>query len=103
MAKRRCRDCFWAVLFILFWVGQLIIGIYASQVGNAESLIYGVDYEGNLCGVKNPTRDLTNYPYLFYFEAVSDANYSTPPDPTRPRRLLIHVFSPSFFYFNKQP
>lgn len=47
---------------------MLVVGIYASQVGNANALLFGTDYEGNVCGSKSGTRDLSSKPNLFNFE-----------------------------------
>merc|ERR1719506_1445618 len=52
---RKCTDCYCCVLYIVFlalWVG--VAGI-AAHFGNVYSLVYGRDYQDNICGVYNPT------------------------------------------------
>ena len=37
-------------------------------------LLYGVDSEGNLCGINNPTRDLTGSTHLVFFDPLDPFN-----------------------------
>eukprot|EP01112_Ceratiomyxa_fruticulosa_P004281 TRINITY_DN1474_c0_g5_i1.p1 TRINITY_DN1474_c0_g5~~TRINITY_DN1474_c0_g5_i1.p1 ORF type:complete len:633 (+),score=82.74 TRINITY_DN1474_c0_g5_i1:275-2173(+) len=72
---RKCRDIFFLILFILFCGGMGLIAYFAILNGNPYMLIYGVDDQGNICGidnikngriVTNNSRDLTDYKYLYY-------------------------------------
>lgn len=74
VSKRKCRDIFWGILFILYWVGMFILSGFAISKGNVNILLYGVDSEGNTCGQTNSPggRDLTGLNYLYYF------NYTDP-------------------------
>jgi len=47
---RKCRDVFWLILFIAYWVGMGMVAILAFQNGDAARLLYGVDSHGNQCG-----------------------------------------------------
>jgi len=47
--KRKCRDALGCILFLAFWVGMLIIGGIAITVGQWQRLLYGTDYQGNVC------------------------------------------------------
>lgn len=48
--ERKCRDVFWLLLFIAYWVGMVIVAISAVQYGDAARLLYAVDAHGNQCG-----------------------------------------------------
>jgi hypothetical protein len=75
---RRPRDIPFVVLFILMWVGLIILAIYAYEFGDISRLYYPVDHTGNRCGVDNTKTtdegwnsdntkyDLRSRPYLFY-------------------------------------
>lgn len=68
---RSCRDLFFALLFLLFWVGMIIIAVYAWSTGDPRVLVYGLDYEGNLCDKDNaaksrPGRDLRGYTFRYW-------------------------------------
>ena len=48
--QRRCRDALCCSLFLLFWVGMIVIGGFAYYYGNPLRLVYGTDYQGTTCG-----------------------------------------------------
>jgi len=48
--ERHCTDVLFLLAFLAFWVGALVIAILAFQNGDPEVLLYGLDYQGNLCG-----------------------------------------------------
>jgi hypothetical protein len=50
-AQRKCRDTLCCLLFILFWIGMLVIAIVGFHYGSPRRLLYGTDYEGKTCGV----------------------------------------------------
>uniref|UniRef100_K3WN71 Choline transporter-like protein n=1 Tax=Globisporangium ultimum (strain ATCC 200006 / CBS 805.95 / DAOM BR144) TaxID=431595 RepID=K3WN71_GLOUD len=70
--NRKCTDILFFLLFILFWVGMIIIAAVGYQNGEPKRLIYGTDWMGRTCGVKAdasgsiPAYDLTDYKYLIY-------------------------------------
>jgi len=47
---RGCTDVFCCVLFVLFWIGMLVVASIAFANGDAKRLLYGTDYNGNTCG-----------------------------------------------------
>ncbi|KAF4130285.1 Plasma-membrane choline transporter [Phytophthora infestans] len=49
-SQRKCRDGICCVVFIVYWIGMIIVAIVALQTGEPLSLIYGKDYNGNVCG-----------------------------------------------------
>ncbi|KCV68791.1 hypothetical protein H696_04210 [Fonticula alba] len=71
--KRRCRDVFWGLLFILYWAGMAVLGYFAYKHGDPNRLIYGIDYEGNVCGNVDTFTgvDNTARPFLQYLELPS--------------------------------
>lgn len=80
VAQRKCQDIFWLILFVLFWVGMFAIGGIGITKGDANRLQYGVDTEGNWCGVNNvlaPVRDNTNASQLYFFISPTSANASS--------------------------
>ncbi|ORZ33107.1 plasma-membrane choline transporter-domain-containing protein [Catenaria anguillulae PL171] len=77
-AGRSCRDVFFMILFLLFWVGMVVIAVLAFRNGDFNRLTHGVDSWGNLCGSMNPAVngiaafDATNKPYLHYMNPLVD-------------------------------
>eukprot|EP00761_Pharyngomonas_kirbyi_P011687 gb/GECH01011713.1/.p1 GENE.gb/GECH01011713.1/~~gb/GECH01011713.1/.p1 ORF type:complete len:675 (+),score=74.61 gb/GECH01011713.1/:1-2025(+) len=67
-SKRGCTDILCLILFVLFWIGMVIIAGFGFAMGDPTRLVYPSDYEGNLCGYPNDGegRNLTERPYLFY-------------------------------------
>jgi len=67
---RKCRDVFWLILFVLFWIGMFVIAGFSFKYGNMDRLRYGSDSFGNLCGTKNSgfdgAIDATGLPNLHY-------------------------------------
>ena len=51
-AGRTSRDVLFALFFILWSIGDLVIAIVGFQQGSPQALIYGLDYAGNVCGRK---------------------------------------------------
>ena len=63
-SKRKCRDCFCCSLFLVFWVGMLVVGVIGLKFGNWMRLVYGTDYKGQTCGSDAEVKSmpLTVYP-----------------------------------------
>ncbi|CAD5113685.1 DgyrCDS2846 [Dimorphilus gyrociliatus] len=66
---RGCTDIICCLLFIIFVLGMVAVSI----LGNPKLLLYPTDSDGNLCGYKSATRDLSDKPYLFYFDMLACA------------------------------
>lgn len=83
---RVCTDCCCVPIFLLFWVGMIIIGAIAFLYGNPASLIEPVDWEQNMCGWKKGEGNRNNYdlsgePFLWYpirldLDIVKTVNYA---------------------------
>ena len=51
--NRKCRDVGCCLIFIIFWVLMIAIGIVAIVLGKPAKLLYGVDHSGDICGINN--------------------------------------------------
>eukprot|EP00732_Lithocolla_globosa_P002669 Lithocolla_globosa_v1_NODE_1836_length_2305_cov_1.876444.p1 type:complete len:426 gc:universal NODE_1836_length_2305_cov_1.876444:183-1460(+) len=72
--KRSCQDIFWLLLFIIFWIGFIVVGYFAGTKGDPKKLIFGLDSENALCGVDHTAsggRDLSTMPFVYYFEPLN--------------------------------
>ena len=49
------------MLFAAFWGGVIAIAGVAFHQGNPAVLLYGLDYDGNVCGKKQPGANLLPY------------------------------------------
>ena len=69
--ERGCTDILFCLIFIAFIVGMVVVGILGFTKGNPNLLIYPYDENGKACGL-----DYKNYPYLYYYNAVSSLSFS---------------------------
>ncbi|KNA06868.1 hypothetical protein SOVF_177090 [Spinacia oleracea] len=56
--NRKCRDVVFLVIFAAFLVAMIVNSSFGFNKGNPKRLVYGLDYEGNLCGDKDAHRNL---------------------------------------------
>lgn len=63
--KRGCTDILFLIIFVLFWIGMVVVAGFALAMGNPLRLAYPTDYEGNMCG-RMGNRNLTDRPYLYF-------------------------------------
>jgi len=49
-SHRGCKDLLCTLAFVAFWAGMVIIAIVGFAKGDAFRLLYGVDYNGDVCG-----------------------------------------------------
>jgi len=78
LKDRGCTDIICLLVFIVFFAGMAVLAYFAFQYGDPWRIINGYDSFGNTCGSNNTAvegldaslngRDLTDYPYLFYFD-----------------------------------
>lgn len=47
---RKCRDLSCSACFLIFWIGYIVLGSFGLYYGRPSTFVYGVDYEGNICG-----------------------------------------------------
>nr|CCA18518.1 choline transporterlike protein putative [Albugo laibachii Nc14] len=83
--KRKCTDTFFLFLFLLFWIGMIIIAAIGYKKGNPKRLMYGSDWLGRTCGTSQPETsthippyDFTNYKYLMYPRLSKDLAMQSP-------------------------
>ncbi|OQR93079.1 choline transporter-like protein [Achlya hypogyna] len=64
-STRKCRDVLCCLLFVVFWIGMIILAILGLTNGSPESLIYGTDFNGTVCGTgSTSSQSLTYYPRM---------------------------------------
>jgi len=63
--KRRCTDIFFLLLIILHWFALTGIGIYSIIEGDYKTVIYPMDYSGNICGTNYGDIDMVEFPFLY--------------------------------------
>jgi solute carrier family 44 (choline transporter-like protein), member 2/4/5 len=93
--ERKCRDVLCCGMFALFWVGMIVIAGIAFDNGNPSRLLYGTDYQGNVCG----TGDYKDMKYITYPRTTEDflINVGKSPDemkvrkPTPPHPRVLKV------------
>ncbi|XP_055335159.1 choline transporter-like protein 2 isoform X2 [Paramacrobiotus metropolitanus] len=66
--KRSCTDVICLILLLAFIGGWGVVAYFAFANGNWDRLLYPTDSRGRICGRQNGDVDLTNRPYLFYFD-----------------------------------
>ncbi|ETW09874.1 hypothetical protein H310_00321 [Aphanomyces invadans] len=96
-SNRKCTDILCTLLFVVFWIGMIVISVIAFTRGKPERLAYGMDFKGRICGTSGSTPgissvpyDLTAYKYLAYPRLAQDLNaMAIDPDfsPTDPSNL----------------
>lgn len=76
--ERGCTDVFCCFLFLVFTVGWGVVAGIGFLWGDAERLILPTDTAGRLCGgSRGQSYNLTNQPYLYYFDITKCISYST--------------------------
>ncbi|XP_071837695.1 choline transporter-like protein 1 isoform X3 [Apostichopus japonicus] len=74
--KRGCTDCICCLVFIVFWIGMIVIAGYSLAYGNVLRLVYGYDSYGNVCSQKNEKienitqsgMDMSDRPFVFFMD-----------------------------------
>jgi hypothetical protein len=57
-AGRSPRDILCALFFLCFCIGDLVIALVGFSQGQPSALIYGLDFDGQVCGRNNQARAL---------------------------------------------
>ncbi|KAJ0409344.1 hypothetical protein ATCC90586_000581 [Pythium insidiosum] len=64
-SKRKCRDVLCCLLFIVYWLGMIVVAAIGLNAGQPLTLVYGRDYNGTTCGTGDMAgRQLTAFPRL---------------------------------------
>ena len=71
--ERRCRDRPWLCVFLLYWVGMMMISTCAVHEGDSKRLVQGMDDDDQLCGeysslsgLSQQQHDLESRPYVYF-------------------------------------
>lgn len=76
--ERVCRDVFFLIAFVAFWVGMLVVAGIGFSKGDPSVLVFGLDYQGNLCGKKNDGGlNLEGFDYRYWPNSQEIANAGT--------------------------
>ncbi|XP_038045562.1 choline transporter-like protein 2 [Patiria miniata] len=65
--NRSCTDIICCILFIVFFIGMIVVGGIGWIQGDPLTLIYATDSMGNVCG---KSTGYENKPNLFYFDLL---------------------------------
>uniref|UniRef100_A0A8C3YF87 Choline transporter-like protein n=1 Tax=Catagonus wagneri TaxID=51154 RepID=A0A8C3YF87_9CETA len=66
---RNCTDVLCCMIFILFIIGYILLGLVAWVNGDPRRVAYPTDSQGHFCGQKNTPNE--NKTILFYFNLLS--------------------------------
>lgn len=65
---RKCRDILCCFIFVVFWLGMVVVATLGMKNGNPKKLVFGTDYIGGICGVD----ELEHLPKIFYPEMADN-------------------------------
>uniref|UniRef100_A0A8C8ZVC7 Choline transporter-like protein n=1 Tax=Prolemur simus TaxID=1328070 RepID=A0A8C8ZVC7_PROSS len=74
VADRNCTDVLCCMIFLLFIIGYILLGLVAWVHGDPRRVAYPTDSQGHFCGQKGTPNE--NKTILFYFNLLSCANPS---------------------------
>ncbi|XP_068729882.1 choline transporter-like protein 4 [Montipora capricornis] len=69
--NRSCTDIICCILFVLYVLGMVVLGIIAFVKGNPYKLLNSVDSDGNICGFDEIVRDRPKLVFFDLTECVS--------------------------------
>uniref|UniRef100_H2YS17 Choline transporter-like protein n=1 Tax=Ciona savignyi TaxID=51511 RepID=H2YS17_CIOSA len=75
--KRGCTDILCCLLFFVFILGYIVIGLFAWLNGDPVILLHPTDNQGRICGLNYGDLDLRNKNNLFYFDLTRCASAAT--------------------------
>ena len=68
--KRKCKDIFCCIFFIIFLVACVAVAILGFYYGHPSYFLYVYDEDGNACGKDGVYKD---YPYLYFYSVISNS------------------------------
>uniref|UniRef100_A0A2K6EZ79 Choline transporter-like protein n=1 Tax=Propithecus coquereli TaxID=379532 RepID=A0A2K6EZ79_PROCO len=74
VANRSCTDVLCCMIFLLFIIGYILLGLVAWVHGDPRRVAYPTDSQGHFCGQKGTPNE--NKTILFYFNLLSCASPS---------------------------
>nr|XP_002126506.1 choline transporter-like protein 5 [Ciona intestinalis]XP_018668803.1 choline transporter-like protein 5 [Ciona intestinalis] len=75
--KRSCTDILCCLLFFVFIIGYIVIGLFAWLNGDPVILLFPTDNQGRICGLNYGDLDLRGKSNLFYFDITKCASAAT--------------------------
>ena len=73
-SERNCTDFAFSVFFAMFWIGMLVLGVFAlresSSIGGYERMVNGAQADGKICGQDGAFGAGKEYKYLFTYPST---------------------------------
>ena len=66
---RSCRDICCFIVWIVFFIGCIVVAVLGFGGGDPSIIIYPYDEKGNACGKD----DYKDYPFIYFYKAFDDA------------------------------
>jgi choline transporter-like protein 2/4/5 len=82
-SHRSCKDLLCTLAFVAFWVGMIIIALVGIAKGDAYKLLYGVDYNGDVCGKESFSDEKLVYFPRMNQDLTDSISSGTPPLETK--------------------
>lgn len=70
-ANRKCTDIIFFILIFSMWVAMTAVGIYSWRNGDYRTVLYPMDYAGNICGTDFGPLDMSEYSKVIYINNFS--------------------------------
>ena len=67
--SRKCRDCICCIIFLVFFIGCLIIALLGFLMGKPIKILYSYDEDGNACGLD---KGYENYKMLYFYDVIGN-------------------------------
>ena len=68
--ERKCTDVAFLLIFFFYWIGIIVVAVVAYDAGNPARLVYGSDYQGNICGDEKGAKG--SAPFVVFPRAEQD-------------------------------
>jgi solute carrier family 44 (choline transporter-like protein), member 2/4/5 len=72
--NRKCTDILFLIAYFAFMIGMVVVGILGFANGDPAALLFGTDYEGEMCSEDYPARYFPN-PYELYTASTATHTY----------------------------
>ena len=72
--NRKCTDVIFLLAYFAFMIGMVVVGILGFSNGDPAALLFGTDYEGEMCSADYPARYFPN-PYELYTASQATHTY----------------------------
>ena len=72
--NRKCTDILFLIAYFAFMIGMVVVGILGFANGDPAALLFGTDYEGEMCSEDYPARYFPN-PYELYTASQATHTY----------------------------